>query len=154
VANFTYLDFLHRLGLGDFDLSAADWRVMLVMTNTTADTEDDAGTIDDFTTLDEYDGTPYTRQALANEVYEKVAASNLSRLRCDPSTFTTLGVTTPGARQVAGALIYIHVTDDTDSVPAFWYDQGGFPFTPSGLDLVLNYNATDGFGQLRGVGNP
>ena len=44
-----------------------DIRAILVMTNTTCDTEIDAITyVDDYTTLDESDATGYSRQALTS----------------------------------------------------------------------------------------
>ena len=55
-----------------------------------------------------------------------------------------------GGDDVMGALVYVHVTDDTDSYPFAWFDQGGYPVTPTGLTRhTINWDATLGALQLR-----
>ena len=56
MASFVYTYAKTKLLSGDLDLNAHDIRLMLVMTNTTADTEADKVFVGDFTTLDEMDG--------------------------------------------------------------------------------------------------
>ena len=56
----------------------------------------------------------------------------------------------PAARSIpSGALLYIHVTDDTDSIPAAWIDTGGFPFDGTGANNTIQWNAL-GIVQLTG----
>lgn len=136
--SFSYNHAKHILGLGSLDLSSDDLRVLLVMSNTTADTEDNVTTISGITTLDEYDGTGYARQALTGEAYSKDAANNRSEFTAAKTTFPTLGA---GTRQCVGALVYKHVTDDTDSIPIAFVDAGGFPFDGTGTDVDITWNA-------------
>jgi hypothetical protein len=129
---------------GEIDLVNDDIRVMLVMTNTTADTEDDVNTISAFTTLDEFDGAGYSRQALASQAVNEDAANNRAEFDATDSTFSSIAV---GTRQVQAAILFKHVTNDTDSVPLAFIDDGGFPFTANGSDVVSQWNA-EGILQL------
>lgn len=68
---------------------------------------------------DDLNAANYSRQALAN-----VAASlngTTVEVVCDPVTFSNLGATT-GNAPISWMLVYLHVTDDTDSVPLLWID--------------------------------
>lgn len=51
-------------------------------------------------------------------------------------TWTSLGGVGPTAR---AAVVYFHVTDDTDSVPFLYYDSI-FPRTLNGQDLTLQWS--------------
>ena len=115
-----------------------DIRVALVMTNTTADTEKDVNTVSAFGTLDECDGANYVRKALANEAVTEDEANDRGEFDADNVTWTALG---SGTRQVQGAIVYLHVIDDTDSVPIAWIDTGGFPFDGGGADITIQWNA-------------
>jgi hypothetical protein len=115
-----------------------DIRVLLVMTNTTADTEEDVDTISAFGTLDEYDGAAYARQQIANQATVEDEANDRGEFDGDDVTFATLGV---GTRQCQAALVYHHVTNDADSVPIAYIDQGGFPFDGNGGNVTITWNA-------------
>lgn len=140
--NFWYTHTIAEIGRGNIDLeaegTAGDLRVLLVMVGTSTGTERDVDVIDDFTTLDEYDGTSYARQALANTSYDIDDPNFRVELTADPSVWTTLGV---GSAQAEAAIIYLHVTDDTDSLPIAYIDEGGFPFDGSGSDITITWNA-------------
>lgn len=138
MANFWYNEAKRALLAGELDLDTDDLRVMLVMTNTTADTEDDANTISGFTTLDEYDGSGYARQALANETISEDAANDRAEVDADDAVFASLGA---GTRQAQAAIVFKHVTNDTDSVPIAFIDSGGFPFDGTGSNLTIQWNA-------------
>jgi hypothetical protein len=118
--------------------ASLDVRAALLMTNTTGDTDVDAEFIDDITTLDEFDGSGYSRQALDSEALNVDAANNRVELDAADEVFSTLG---NGTRQIAGILLYIHVTNDTDSPVVAWIDSGGFPLHPDGGDLTITWNA-------------
>lgn len=135
--SFSYNHAKHLLGTGGIDLTADDIRVLLVMSNTTADTEDDVTTLSGITTLDECDGSGYARQALTGEAYAKDAANNRSEFTAAKTTFASLGA---GTRQNQAAIIYKHVTDDTDSIPIAYVDTGGFPFDGTGTDVDITWN--------------
>ncbi len=136
--SFFYAHAAHLAGQGAIDYVNDDLRVVLVMANTTADSEKDVTTMDGFTTLDEMDGANYARQALANEAWTKDAANARSELDADDVTFMSLGA---GTRNVQAAIIYKHVTDDTDSIPIAYIDGTGFPFAASGGDETIAWNA-------------
>lgn len=140
MANFIYNEAKRALAEGEIDLGTGgnDIRVILVMTNTTADTEDDANTISGFTTLDEADGANYARKVLANEVVNEDAANNRAEFDADNITWSALGV---GTRNYAGMIVYKHVTNDTDSIPLAYIDTGGFPFAGNGSDVTVTWNA-------------
>lgn len=138
MANFIYNEAKRAMMESEIDLASDDIRVMLVMTNTTADTEDDANVIDDFTTLDEYDGGGYSRQELASQAVNEDAGNNRAEFDATNSTFSNVAV---GTRQAQAAILFKHVTDDSDSVPIAYIDDGGFPFTGNGSDVILQWNA-------------
>lgn len=138
-----YFPALEKLWKKEINLEGDDIRVMLVMSNTTADTEKNIATLSAFTTLDEYNGTGYARQALANEDVQIDVSNERIEFHSDNPVFATLGA---GTRQAVGMIIYLHVTDDTDSVPIFYVDTGGFPFDGSGSNVTIQKNA-EGWAQ-------
>lgn len=131
-------------GVLDLQQSGMDVRVMLVMANTTADTQQDANFIADFTTLDECDGANHARQVCANQVVTRDDPNQRSEFSHDVVTFANLGV---GTRQNVAAVYFQFVTNDADSVPLFYIDQGGFPFDGNGGSVTITPNA-DGLAQL------
>jgi hypothetical protein len=145
MASFVYTPRKTDLLNGDLDLAAADVRVALVMSNTTADTEQDADVVDDITTLDEYDGTNYARQAIGTEAVNEDAANNRAEFDGDDIQFADLGV---GTRQAVAMFVYIHIdgTDANDLALAY-IDSGGFPFDGNGGDVDVAWNA-EGILQL------
>lgn len=140
MANFVYNEAKRAIAAGEMNFAEAgiDMRVILVMTNTTCDTEDDVNFIDDWTTLDEYDGASYARQAIGTQVINEDVANNRAEIDGVDVTFTSLGV---GTRQAQAAIIYKHVTNDADSVPICFIDTGGFPFDGNGGDVTIQWNA-------------
>lgn len=117
---FLYNEFKRALAEGEIDLGSDDIRVMLLMTNTTADADDDANTISAIGTLDEYNGANYARKALANEAVVENAGSNRAEFQADDVVWSALGT---GTRQCQAALVYKHVTNDADSVPICYIDD-------------------------------
>lgn len=144
MANFFYTKAKHLLlgGNLDFDEAGNDIRVLLVMTNTSADTEKDVDTISAFATLDEYDGANYVRKALANQTTVEDEANDRGEFDADDVTWTALGA---GTRQCQAAIIYKHVTNDTDSVPLAFIDTVAsgptFPWSGNGGNIVFTWNA-------------
>ena len=137
MASFAYTRMKRNLLLGDIHFDTDDIRVAAVMTNTTADTEADKTFMDQFTTLDEFDGANYGRIALQNEAVNEDTANDRAEFDADNITFSSIGA---GARDIQGLIVYLHVTNDADSVPLLWIDTGGFPFTANGGDLVTAWN--------------
>lgn len=117
--------------------SGADLRVILCMTNTTADTEnDDIVYVDDIATLDEHDGDNYERKALASETVTKDDANDRASLGVADLVYSNLGA---GARSIAGCIIYRHATDDTDSPVIMWHEFAN-PLTPDGNTYTIETN--------------
>lgn len=136
--SFVYTPAKTKLLGGLLDFDTHDMRVLLVMTNTTADTEQDDEFVGTIVTLDEMDGANYVRKALASEAINEDAANNRAEFDAADVTWTALGA---GTRQVAGAVLYRHVTNDADSPIIAYIDTGGFPFTASGTDVTITWNA-------------
>lgn len=115
-----------------------DVRAILVMSNTTADTEVDSEFVADITTLDEYDGASYARVALTSEAFAADLADDRAEWTADQFVFTSLGA---GTRQCVGLILYLHVTNDADSPVIAFYDGAGFPFDGNGQNVTFNVNA-------------
>lgn len=137
--------YTRALGLLNPTVLTGDLRALLVMTNTTADTEEDVEFISGITTLDEYGGANYARVALTSNSFAVNTTDDRFVLDCDSITFSSLGA---GARDAQAMVIYLHVTDDTDSKPLFYIDEGGFPFTGDGNDVTRNIHS-DGLMYIR-----
>ena len=138
MASLAYTKIKTLLANKGLQLGTDDLRIILVMTNSTADTEEDKEFVGDFTTLDEYDGTNNTRKTLANDALNEDLPNNRAEFDADNITWTALGV---GTRQALGMVLYLHVTNDADSKPVAYIDTGGFPFDGNGGDVTVTWNA-------------
>jgi hypothetical protein len=140
VANFWFTEAARALFEAELDLASIDARMALVMSNTTADTEEDVLTIGDFTTLDEYDGSGYSTggQALDGESVAADNANNRAEFDATDEVFVNLG---PGTRQCVGVVIYQFIGSFSASRPLFFVDTGGFPFDGNGNDITFQWNA-------------
>jgi len=143
MANFAYTHAKALLAKGDIDFDVDDIRVLLVMSNTSADTDEDVDNIAAIGTLDECDDTGYSRQALTGETVAEDEANDRAEFDADDVTFANNG---DASRNVAGMIVYQHNTSDSDAVPIFWIDDD-FPFALNGLNLVIQWNA-EGIGQI------
>lgn len=124
----------------DFDEAGNDIRVMLCMTNTTADTDQDAALVSAIGTLDEYDGAGYARAALASQAVVRDDANN--RAEIGATSPISFGATVAaGTRLAAGAMVYKHVGADSANIPIAWIDSGGFPINGGGGPFQLAINA-------------
>lgn len=120
---------------GAIDLVNDDIRAILVMSDTTVDTEIDAiAFIDDYTTLDEMDATGYAREVLAGNA---VAADDANdRAEFDANNESFAGLSGDATRIIVGVLIYKHVVDDTDSIPLFYSEfASALPVTATQIDI-------------------
>ena len=101
---------------GTIDLNTSDIRAILVMTNTTADTEIDSTEfvyVGDLTTLDEADATGYARIDMAGLAVNIDDANNRAEFDATDLSFT--GLSGNATRDYQGVVLYKHVTNDTDS---------------------------------------
>lgn len=140
MASFWYTPAKTRLAKADLDFDSVDLRVKLLMSDTTADTEQDATNIDDITTLDEYDGSGYAEIDGANLTVAEDAANNRAEITIDAGTF---GATVAaGTRNAVGMLVYVRVDGTAaNDYPVAWIDSGGFPFNGNGGAVNLTPNA-------------
>lgn len=140
--SFAYTPAKTELMSGNLDFSGAgvqDIRALLVMTNTTADTDQDVANIADIGTLDEYDGAGYGRATFAGEVVNEDAANN--RAEFDVTDFNFGAAVAAGTRSAAGFVVYRHVTNDADAVLIGYIDTGGFPLAGGGGAFNVTVNA-------------
>lgn len=101
---------------GTIDLNSSDIRAILVMTNTTADTEQDSTEfvfVGDLTTLDECDADGYARVALSGEAVNIDDVNN--RAEFDANDISFAGLAGDATRDFQGVVLYKHVTNDADS---------------------------------------
>ena len=141
MANFVYTYAKSKMMSGDIDLNSHDIRAILVMTNTTADTEADAQFVGSLTTLDEMDGTGYTRQTLTGEAVAVDTANNRGEFTADDHQFLNVSA---GTRTIAGLVLYRHVTNDADSPLIAYIDTGAsltFPLVANGGSITVVANA-------------
>jgi hypothetical protein len=131
-----------RLMSGDMDLNADDMRLILCMTNTTADTDVDADNTGSYT-LDEMDGTNYARQALANEAVNVDDTNDRAEFDADDVSIASLG---NGTRQMQGALIHEFITNDASSFPLCFIEFSS-TINPGGSTFTIAFNA-EGIVQL------
>ena len=144
MASFLYTHAAAEILRGHIEFDADDIRCLLVMTNTTADTE-----LDDFsevTTLDEMDGANYSSPgiALTSEAVTDDDANDRGEFDATDITWSSLGA---GTRNVQAAIVYLFVTNLNGSMPIAYIDTGGFPFAATGSDITIQWNA-EGILQL------
>lgn len=140
MASQVYNRFKQNVGRGSFNLQEAgdDLRVIIVDTNTTADTENDGiEFVANFTTLDEATGANYARKTLDSQTFNEDLANDRAELDATDLSYTALGLS-PTTRTAAGFVIYKHVTNDADSPVIAFIDKA---FTPDGNDVSVQWNA-------------
>jgi hypothetical protein len=135
-----------------------DWdtdtvKAILLMTNTTADTDYDVNTVSAIGTLDEMDGSGFTwghgntgRKTLTASISEVTGGPGTGYAMLDGVnlTWATLGA---GTRAVQGVLVAKEgAADDTTAVPEVWVEFAS-PFTANGGDLTVSWHA-DGIVKL------
>lgn len=145
MANFVYTR-AKRDALRDYLLNTAptgdptDIRAILVMTNTTADTEQDVSTVADFTTLDEFDGSGYSSGgvALTGEVVNQDDANNRAEYDVDDVQYGALSV---GTRNIQAVVLIAWGGSLGASVPVAYIDTVStgptFPFAANGGEVTL-----------------
>lgn len=138
MASLVYNEFKHGTMQGEYDLDEgqADVRMLMAMTNTTADTENDGIVfVANFTTLDEH-GTA-GRKTLANQTCTKDDANDRAEFDADDVVYTALAA---GARAVQGLLLYRFVSADSDS-PVICWAEFATNKNPDGSDFTVTWDA-------------
>lgn len=120
---------------GAIDLDSNTIKAALLMTNTTADTDNDAiSFVGDFGTLDECDAAGYARVSLGSKVVNQDNTNDRGAFDAADSSFTGLGG--DATRDIQGVLIYKHVTNDADSIPIAFIDfTSDIPKTATQIDI-------------------
>lgn len=154
MANFVYTFAIEQLMNGATNLATADMRALLLMTNTTADTEEDKNIVSAFTTLDQCDGAnhPATGFTLLSVAVTRTngggAHNGYVIFDAADWTITALGA---GTRFNQGVLVVKWNTTVANSVPYLWLDTGtGFPFAGDGGNKTITWNAL-GLGRIKQV---
>jgi len=145
MASLVYNNFMNLLLKGDIDLDEGqdDIRCALLMTNTTADTEEETALMNAFGTLDECDGANYVRKTFSSQSVGIDTSNDRSEFDVEDLTWSALG---NGTRELQGMLVYKHVTNDTDSIPLFFVEFSSAQ-SPGGSDFTVAVNA-EGLLQL------
>jgi hypothetical protein len=141
MASMFYPAALRQILAGEIDLHTGgnDIRVALLMTNTTADTDQDGmDNVADIVTLDECDATGYARVALASEVVTEDTGNNRAEFDAADSSFTSLSG--DATRDIQGALVYKHVDGtDANDIPLCFVDfTTDIPSTATQIDIPWN----------------
>lgn len=122
------------------NLAAADVRAILVKTTTSVDTQDGIQFIAGYAVLGECTCASYTRKALTGEAIAIDLVNKRAEFTSDPIVWSAL----EAGNTLQGVLLYVHVTNDADSMPiAFlefasnWVtDGGGLTLTPNAQGLL------------------
>lgn len=140
MASFAFTNLKRLLFAKSLDFVNDDIRVALLMTNTSVLTagQEDLLTVGALTTLDEYDGAAYVRKVLAGKAVAADNPGNLGSFDANDVLWSTLGA---GTRSAKGILGFKFITNDTDNIPLFWIDAGGFPLAGNGGDLTVVWAA-------------
>ena len=115
MASFAYTNLKRALWAGEINWATGDFRVALVMTNTTCDTEKDKVTFAGFTTIDEFDGANYSTPGLAlvNEAINQDDPNLRAEVDADNLTFNSgqFYLPTYSLLDVAGDLVLTNGAD-------------------------------------------
>lgn len=146
MASLIYNNTFLLMGTGALDLTEGqdDIRVALLMTNTSADTEEEIALMNGFSTLDEMDGANYARKTLASQAIAVDMSNDRVEFDCEDLTWSSLG---NGTRAIQGMLLLKHVTNDTDSIPLAFIEFASTQ-NPGGSDFTVNMPA-EGLIQIR-----
>ena len=116
----------------------SDYRARLLMTNTTADTENNKATLSAYTTIDTFDGSGATNNfALTGEAVNVDSGNNRIEVDADDCAFGALG---NGTRQIQGVLLFDFNTNDADSVPLAFI-QFASNINPGGATVTIVWDA-------------
>jgi len=139
MVDFIYTPAKQKLAKATLDFDIVDLRAILCMSDTTASSEQDAASLAGITTLDEYDGTGYTRIDFAGLTVTQNDAEDRSEIYVDAGTF---GATVDAAtRAVVGLLYYVRVNGTAaNDYPVAWKGLTP-PFNGTGTPMTFTPNA-------------
>lgn len=146
MASKIYTEAARAIAAGEVDLNADTFYTRLLLSNTTADTENSGiTTVAGFTTLDEHAAAG--QQALANIAVNKDDANLRAEFDADDVTYSALAADVSG-RDVVGVLICKQAggSPATTDLPLFFLEYAS-PKTPDGSDFTIQWN-TEGIAQF------
>jgi len=149
MADFIYNVACKQLLDGDLDFNAPDDIRVLLLEAASDENKDDAtvSAVLARAGTTELTSTGYSRGALANEATSQDDANDRAEFDADDITFSS--VSQAASETVVAAVVYKHVTNDTDSIPILFIDSAtGLPLTPNGSDIIIAWNA-QGILQLQ-----
>lgn len=144
-----YNRFKRDLLKGDIDLDSADIRAIPIMDPAQSGNDPQAAGEEDRATLSAMFGTGLTGAELDDTGYSRPGAMTGKTVTQDDANdrayFTANDVTISslnedGSYPIAGILYYVHVTDDTDSVPAVYAPYSALQ-TP-GASFTIEHNSS------------
>lgn len=153
MASVVYNKFKQRNAAGEIDLNLDPLYTILVMTNTTVDTENDGiAEVADFTTLDEMDGANYSsaaRQELDGIAVNLDDANDRAEFDANDETWSALG---NGTRAMQGVVLYKDPDDDGATLddasnPVICFVEFAANQNPGGSDFSVAWDA-EGIIQL------
>jgi hypothetical protein len=114
-------------------------KLALLKTGTAAPTTPDAAVLADISPLAEFDGIDYERIPIVDPevLYDDVAGTVTYAM--GTAKWENVG---GGTGPIAGVLMYLHNTDDTDSIPLIFWDKNNLPSSHPGGDILVG--APDG----------
>jgi len=123
-----------KIANGEIDLDTDDIRALIVMSLTSAQTQDGVEFLASFTTLDEYDGAGYARQALTGKVASANTVTKRMHFTSDNLVFAALAA---GTREGFAIIFYKHVGADAVNIPILYKMPSGFPFLGNGENVTV-----------------
>ena len=119
-------------------------KALLLMTNTTAGSENDGKTVTtDLTTLDEHDGSGYVQKTLSGIAISKDDTNDWAKLTASNVTWSSLGA---GTRDVQGILIVHDVAAVLNL--CFWLEYQGAR-EADGSDFVVEWRSDKGIAVVQ-----
>lgn len=139
MAQYVYQGYFDDIASGN--AGAEDLRVLLVMSNSTFDSDTEVAKMDDFTTLDECDGAGYVQLDLANVTVTYDAVNDRLEYDADDGDLDGgSGIITVSTRDVTGFVVKRYV-DGTDANDVPWYGRDIGPYTLAGGAFDFTFNA-------------
>jgi len=141
MASFAYNIAKFQLLNADLDFNAPDdIRVLLLEANSDVNADDaDVAAVLARAGTTELTSTGYSRGALAGEATSQDDVND--RGEFDATDLVFSAISQAAAETVVAALVFKFITNDADSIPIAHIDTGGFPITPNGSDITLQWNA-------------
>lgn len=148
MASRIYNEALRAIAAGEIDLNAADIRAKLLMTDTTADTQNDAVVVvADITTLDLCDATGYADIDMASLAVNKDDPNDRAEFAAADLVFS--GLSTVATRDYQGVLLYVWVDGNpaNDKVIAFIDFTSDIPAAATQVTVPWNVEGILQFAQ-------